>query len=119
MTLFPRHGMSALPHSRSVTISAPNMGVEFNGVVLRVPGTPKTFYVDGKSAQSVNLRDSIVALLDLADEQLGCDRLVIVLERSSPHLGTTLHSLMYVGGTVVTKPLYGVDPAYILVGLEI
>jgi len=119
MTLFPRHGLSALPHSRSVTISAPNMGVEFNGIVLHAPGIPKTFYVDGKSAQSVNLRESIVALLDLADEQLGCDGLIIVLERSSPHLATTLHSLMYVGGTVITKPLYPVDPAYILVGLEI
>lgn len=63
--------------------------------------------------------DSIVALLDLADEQLGCDGLVIVLERSSPHLATILHSLMYVGGTVVTKPLFPVDPAYVLVGLEI
>jgi len=57
MTLFPRHGLSALSHSRSVAISAPNMGVEFHGVVLHVPGTPKTFYVDGKSAQSVNLRE--------------------------------------------------------------
>ena len=63
--------------------------------------------------------NSIVALLDLADEQLGCDGLVIVLERSSPHLATVLHSLMYVGGTVGIKPLYPVDAAYILVGLEI
>jgi hypothetical protein len=45
--------------------------------------------------------------------------LVIVLERSSPHLRTVLHSLMYVGGVVVTRPLYPVDPAYVLVGLEI
>ena len=45
---------------------------------------------------------SIVALLDLADEQLECNALVIALERSSPILGDLLHSLMYVGGTVVT-----------------
>jgi len=119
MALFPRHGLSALPHSRSVTISAPNMGVEFNGVVLHAPGTPKTLYVDSKSSQSVNLRESVVALLDLADEQLGCDSLVIVLERSSPQFATFLHSLMYVGGVVITKPRYPVHPAYILVGLEI
>jgi hypothetical protein len=62
---------------------------------------------------------SIVALLDLADESLECSALVIVLERSSPSLGKLLHSLMYVGGTVVTKPPFEVDPAFVLVGLEI
>lgn len=62
---------------------------------------------------------SIVALLDLADENLNCSGLVIVLERSSPKLGELLHALMYVGGSVVTKPAFEVDPAYVLVGLEI
>lgn len=62
---------------------------------------------------------SIVALLDLADESLGCSSLVIILERSSPNLGALLHSLMYVGGTVVTKPPFQVDPAFVLVGLEV
>ncbi|KAJ3016270.1 hypothetical protein NUW54_g840 [Trametes sanguinea] len=84
-----------------------------------VPRRPKTFYVDGKYAADVNLRESIVALLDLADEQLECNALVIALERSSPVLGDLLHSLMYVGGTVVTKPPFPVDPSYVLVGMEI
>ncbi|KAG6813310.1 hypothetical protein H0H92_012123 [Tricholoma furcatifolium] len=119
MNLFPHQGMQALPYSRKVTISAPNMGAAFDGVVLDLPGKPKTLYVDGKSAQSVTLRESIVALLDLADEKLGCSALVIVLERASPNLGTILHSLMYVGGVVVTKPVFQVDSAYVLVGLEI
>jgi Ornithine decarboxylase antizyme len=66
-----------------------------------------------------SLSCSIVALLDLADESLGCSSLVIILERSSPNLGVLLHSLMYVGGTVVTKPPYKVDPAFVLVGLEV
>jgi len=86
---------------------------------LELPGTLKTLYVDGKSAESVNLRESIVALLDLADESLECTSLIIVLERSSPNLGSILHSLMYVGGAVVTKPPYQVDPAFVLVGLEV
>ena len=77
---------------------------------------------------------SIVALLDLADEKFGCSAFVMALDRSSPALGTwshstasdltkglgdLLHSLMYVGGTVVTSPPFSVDPAYVLVGLEI
>lgn len=119
MTLFPHHGLQALHHARSVSISAPNMGASFDGVVLNLPGKPKTLYVDGKSAESVSLRESIVALLDLADESLECSALVIALERSSPNLGVLLHSLMYVGGTVVTNPVFQVDPAFVLVGLEI
>ncbi|KAF9531589.1 ornithine decarboxylase antizyme-domain-containing protein [Crepidotus variabilis] len=119
MTVFPHNGLSVLPHAKSVSISAPNMGVDFNGIVLHAPGKPKTLYVDGKSAQFVNLRESIVALLDLADEQLECTSLIIVLERSAPNLGSVLHSLMYIGGTVVTMPLYKVDPGFVLVGLEI
>jgi len=119
MTLFPHDGLTALPFAKSVSISAPNFGAAFNGVVLEYPGTSKTLYVDGKSAESVSLRESIVALLDLADENLGCSALVIALERSSPSLGDLLHSFLYVGGTVVTKPLFQVDPAFVLVGMEI
>ena len=63
--------------------------------------------------------NSIIALLDLADERLGCSGLAIVLERSYPNLGALLHSLMYVGGTVVTKPPFDVDPAFVLVGLDV
>ena len=62
---------------------------------------------------------SIVALLDLADERLECTALVLALEKASPVLGELLHSLMYVGGTVVTSPPFPVDPAYILVGMEL
>jgi len=119
VTVFPHQGVSVFPHAKNVSISAPNLGSEFNGVVLDIPGSAKTLYVDGKSAESVSLRESIVALLDLADESLGCSSLIIVLERSSPNLGLLLHSLMYVGGTVVTKPPYQVDPAFVLVGLEV
>jgi Ornithine decarboxylase antizyme len=68
---------------------------------------------------SADVRNSIVALLDLADENLSCSAFVIALERSSPALGDLLHSFMYVGGNVVTKPVFQVNPAYILVGVEI
>lgn len=119
MTVFPRNGLSALPYSKRVTISSPNLSSEMNGIVMELPGGSRTLFVDGKSADSVNLRESIVALLDLADESLDCTGLVIVLERSSPNLGNVLHSLMYVGGSVVTKPPFQVDPAFILVGLDV
>jgi hypothetical protein len=118
-TLFPRNASAALPYAKSVSISAPGLGASFEGVVLELPGKPKTFYVDGKSAAHVNLRESIVALLDLADERLECSALVLVLEKSSSVLSELLHSLMYVGGQVVTAPPFHVNPAYVLVGMEI
>ncbi|ETW80417.1 hypothetical protein HETIRDRAFT_452016 [Heterobasidion irregulare TC 32-1] len=117
--LFPRDAVNALPHAKRVSISSPGIGASFDGVVLTLPGKPRTLYVDGKSAEIVSLRESIVALLDLADEHLECNALVIALEKTTPALGDLLHSLMYVGGTVVTKPPFQVDSAYILVGLEI
>lgn len=119
MTVFPHQGFGALPHAKGVSISAPSLGADFDGVVLELPGKPKILYVDGKSAATVNLRESIVALLELADESLECDGLVIILERTSSNLGGLLHSLMYVGGSVVTNPPFKVNPAFVLVGLEV
>lgn len=57
LTLFPKSGLDALPYAKSVTISASDMGDVFDGVVLELPGQPKALYVDGKSAQSVSLRE--------------------------------------------------------------
>jgi len=118
-TLFPRNALSAMPHAQGVSVSSHNLDTVFDGVILDLPGKPKTLYIDGKNAQHINLRESIVALLDLADEQLDCAALVIALEKSTVGLGGLLHSLMYVGGSVVSNPPFQVDPAYVLVGLEI
>jgi len=119
LNIFPRNGLSILPFAKSVVVSAPNMGATFDGFVLDLPGKPKTLYIDGKNAPAVSLRESIVALLELADEHLQCSALVIVLDKSFNELNDLLHSLMYVGGSVVTKPPFQVNSAYILVGLEI
>lgn len=119
LAIFPRNGLSILPYAKSVVVTAPNIGASFDGVVLDLPGQSKTLYVDGKNAQAVSLRESIVALLELADEQLQCSALVIAFNKSSHGLSELLHSLMYVGGSVVTKPPFQVDPSYILVGLDI
>jgi len=102
-----------------VNITSPTLQTAWEGIVLDLPGDRRTLYVHGKGAEQVALRESIVALLDLADEHLECTAFVIALEKNSPALGDLLHSLMYVGGTVVTKPPFEVDVAYVLVGIEI
>ncbi|KAF8647124.1 hypothetical protein AX16_006956 [Volvariella volvacea WC 439] len=118
MNLFPNDGLTILPHAKSISITVSELGATFEGVVVEMPGQPKTLYVDGKRAEAVGLRESIVALLDLADDNLNCQCLIISLEKSSPLLSGLLHALMYVGGTVVTKPIFPANPNVVLVGLE-
>jgi len=124
-TLFPRSGLTAARMSKSVKISSPTLGTVWDGAILELPDsaakgqTTKALYVNGKGAEHVQLRESIVALLDLADQRFQCSTFVIALDKASPALGDLLHSLMYVGGTVVSCPPFEVDPAFVLVGMEL
>ena len=52
---FPESALSALPYATSVSIS--QGGVTWEGVVLALPGQPKTLYVGGQSAETVQLRE--------------------------------------------------------------
>jgi len=119
--LFPRSAMSLLPHSRGVQIfsSVEGMSVRWDGAVLAVPGNDRGLYVDAGTVENVQLKECIVALLELADEHLHCTSLVIALSKSSPDLGDILHALMYVGGTVVSRPPFPVAKGYILVGISL
>ena len=58
-----------------------------------------------------------------SEAPLACvDRVVgVAFEGHSVGVGwsTVLHSLMYVGASVVTKPPFPVDENYVLVGIEI
>jgi len=115
--VFPDDVAKALPYATSVSIAQDDMTWE--GFVLALPRQPKTLYVCGRGAERVQLRESIVALLDLADEHLGCSAFVIALEKRSPALAGLIHSLMYVSGQVVSRPPFEVDDKYVLVGIEI
>ncbi|KAG8863301.1 hypothetical protein FRB96_008792 [Tulasnella sp. 330] len=116
--IFKPHGpREALSFATSVTINTQE-GVTWEGIVLSLPGKSKTLYVDGKGAENVQLRESIVALLDLAGEHLDCEAFVIALERQTPALAGLIHSLLYVSGTVVTRPPFEVADNYVLVGID-
>lgn len=56
-SLFPQNALAALPYAKRVSITSESIGATFEGIVLELPGRPKTFYVDGKSAAHVNLRE--------------------------------------------------------------
>ena len=65
LNIFPRNGLSILPFAKSVVVSVPTMGATFDGVVLDLPGKSKTFYVDGKNAPAVSLRERYIHLIQL------------------------------------------------------
>jgi len=65
------------------------------------------------------VKESVTALLDLADEHLECTAFVIALEKSTPGLGELIHVLTYLSGQIVTKPPFEVNPSYVLVGIEL
>jgi Ornithine decarboxylase antizyme len=127
MTLFPRAAIRVSPYAKSVSVQGE--GATFDGFVLDLPhgfsginpkaAVTRTLFVDGKGADTVKLRESLVAMLDLADEHLFCKSVIIALEKSTPTLSGLLHSLMYAGGSFVTQPVLEVDPAFVLVGIEI
>jgi hypothetical protein len=55
--LFPRSGLSALPHAKSVSITSPALEAVWEGIVLDLPGGRPTLYVNGKGAEHVKLRE--------------------------------------------------------------
>ena len=62
----------------------------WEGAVLENPamGT-RTLYVSGGSYESVNMRESICDVLELAEEKLGATGVVMVLEKDSADIGTS------------------------------
>lgn len=92
-TLFPNSdsGRAALPYAKALRITSlqditPEAST-WDGVVLSLPGQERTLYVIGRGAEALMLRESVTALLDLADEHLECTAFVIALEKNTPGLG--------------------------------
>lgn len=103
--------------SRAVELTQIHAGWE--GVVLDNPdqGT-RTLYVAGGSYEDVNMRESVCAVLELAEEDLACTGVVMCLEKKTSHIGDLIHALLYVGGTITNLP-FPAAAAYILVGLDL
>lgn len=127
VSLFPKAAGRVAKFVREVFVKGAG-GEKLNGFVLDLPKGMKpnakascvrTVYIDGQGADILHIRETIVALLDLAEGQLSCQAVVIALDKSSPILSSVLHALMYVGGTVVTQTPFELDKRYILVGIDL
>lgn len=142
----PRRSLSDSPPSPTRSaLKGARAAQAANAAAAAAGKTTRTLYISAQSAfsQADRMRETIVALLDLASEHLECDAVVMVLDRSVIGEGNErgngsrnaavngsgssgkrefeelLHSLMYVGGSVVTRPPFPVDPRLVLVGIEV
>jgi len=86
-------------------------------------GTRTLYAKPEKVADDADLRDNIVQLLEKADEEeLDCDALVVILNKNHKNLANVIHSLLYVGGSIVLRPaLPELEHAkdYVLVGIDV
>ncbi|KAF9397737.1 hypothetical protein BGX21_008559 [Mortierella sp. AD011] len=80
----------------------------------------RALFLRGNGWDDMDIRESVVAALDLAEEQLGCETVYLCLEKSSPHLEKLVRALMYAGFEVVTPGvLEHADPKYLVLGMEL
>lgn len=82
----------------------------------------RTLYARMPSAddeRAADLRDTVVAVLERADE-LGSDAVVVVLGKDDQELGSTIHQLMFVGGTIISPATSAHDNSrFVLIGLDV
>ncbi|KAF9969237.1 hypothetical protein BGZ73_008511 [Actinomortierella ambigua] len=75
-------------------------------------------FLRGDGWGDMEIRESIVAVLELAEEQLGCDKVYLCLEKSHPDLADLVRALMYADFQMVHPGvLPNADPKYLVLGI--
>ncbi|KAJ3416497.1 hypothetical protein HDV05_001234 [Chytridiales sp. JEL 0842] len=71
------------------------------------------------AANGFGFKESIVAVLDLADDVLKCSNIVICLEKNRKDLASILRSFLFVGFEMVHPSVYNVGHKYVMVAQEL
>jgi hypothetical protein len=68
---------------------------------------------------SADLTASLLALIELGQEVLGCDHIYLCLKRNPEELGNLVHTLLYVGFEVDDAPIGETpNPSYVILRYE-
>ncbi|OUM66173.1 hypothetical protein PIROE2DRAFT_68984 [Piromyces sp. E2] len=79
-----------------------------------------TLYIELPSECHWNFQESMTSLLDLAEEILGCEKIVIFIRKNKEDIKLLLHSFMYIGFQVVNPTVYfNREVDYYVVGYEL
>lgn len=123
---FSKHGVKVVSLPADVAEDLPTSPAGSAAILSSPAHDTKTLYYLAPSDPTKLDRESLVDLMELADEDLECNGIVICLDRRSSvdkeELAETLHSLMYVGGNIVAPDagMLGFNSEdYILVGLDL
>ncbi|KAF9578892.1 hypothetical protein BGW38_005090 [Lunasporangiospora selenospora] len=77
-------------------------------------------YLKGNGWEDMDIRESVVAALDLAEERLECDTVYLCLEKNNSSLEKLVRTLMYAGFSMVHPDvLPSADPKYLVLGMEL
>ncbi|KAF9155160.1 hypothetical protein BG015_010864 [Linnemannia schmuckeri] len=77
-------------------------------------------FLRGNGWDDMDIRGSVVAALDLAEEQLGCQTVHLCLEKSNPNLAKLVRTLMYAGFEMVHPDVLAhADPKYLVLGMDL
>ncbi|KAF9927951.1 hypothetical protein FBU30_002739 [Linnemannia zychae] len=77
-------------------------------------------FLRGNGWDEMDIRESVVAALDLAEEQLGCQTVHLCLEKSNPNLAKLVRTLMYAGFEMVHPDVLAhTDPKYLVLGMDL
>ncbi|KAF8963066.1 hypothetical protein BGZ46_001052 [Entomortierella lignicola] len=77
-------------------------------------------FLRGDGWADMDIRESVVAALDLAEEQLGCQSVHLCLEKSNPGLAKLVRTLMYAGFEMVHPDVHAnADPKYLILGMDL
>jgi len=77
-------------------------------------------FLRGNGWEDMEIRESVVAALDLAEEQLGCKTIHLCLEKANPNLAKLVRTLMYAGFEMVHPTvLPNANPKYLVMGMDL
>jgi hypothetical protein len=92
----------------------------YEGFTLLV-GEEKMLFVQFPPTEgwlSDDFTPAVVALIELAEVILDCDRLFVCIERDAKELSSLVHSMMYVGFSVAESPLPNANSSFLMLEYE-
>ncbi|KAI8615647.1 ornithine decarboxylase antizyme-domain-containing protein [Chytriomyces sp. MP71] len=97
-----------LTDKKTLFIQVPS-GVSFSSI-------PQEQTNSTASGSSFGFRESVVAVLELAEDVLGVNSLVVCLDKDREDVTTLIRSLLFVGFELVHPSVYGTTDKFVLVG---